>query len=670
MEAIQAELLELRALHTQLSTELTDLVNLEQPHADGSLPEELQKIAHGMQDIVQMAADISEPVLKLESLKQRGERVLSYIEELMKAKHAMTELDRTMQAKDFDAAALNIEILLPLKEAGMLEHDEAIRFEKHFEWLCSTIKKQFAEAVTSNDQDMVKKVAQLFPPLGLVREGVDHLISYTMNDFNAKANEVCSQTNTSKFEHILVNLFRVAAKVKESCLIEKEFGAAGQLKFLQTLQAETDLRVVKLFESFSSAHMRSQSELLKRGELSMKEHDQLCESVARMIHHSESFENYLQRSGKITVKSAPEWKPESDQINPETGLLRLSELKKKLQEFANTYVMLEASYMQRAVTKSIESLNLLTLSENIFQSKEELSSSEELEGAFVVIQKCITRALSTYNLDNICATLNHINSLSEALAEHLTNKIKGLFKSQLMFKGTSSLSLSVSWTQHNASFILGVNMLHNTANYLLKLKEELEADFTKVYGSDLKSTQMFVHCVNNLPAVAERLTNDLNSLLVQAVRSMRSDVNSLMGAFDGLSFMIDEARFSEYEVNDPFMNQLISELKASLKQWKAQLNPQSFTKFVGLLASFIAESIEMLIRSKQFTEWGADMLHKDLLKVSKFFGSMQSSQPFARLVQISQVLLAASKDELSVLKFEKNWKLADEEMGNYWRLRR
>lgn len=671
MEAVHAELIELKALQSQLTAELHGLSMLEQPPTDPNLPGELKAIAQGMQEIVQMASEISEPVLKLESLKQRGEQVLNYIDELMKAKHAISELDRAMQANDLDSASLNAAVLLPLKEAAMLEHDEATRFEKHFSHLCTTVKQQFAEAVTRDDQDQVQRLAQLFPPLGLVREGVDHLISYTMTDFNAKANEICGQLNTSKFEQVLVNLFRLAAKVKESCFIEKEFGAHGQLKFLQVLQAETDSRVARLFEAFSSFHrLGSIKDLLKRGELQMKDHDQLCESVARMIHHSESFENYLQRSGRQAVKNAAEWRIEPDRFNPETGLLRVSELKKCLQEFANVYVMLEFSYMQRAVSKSVEQLNLQSLTESIFQSKEELSSSEELEGAFVVIQKCITRALSTYNLDNICATLNHIYSLSDNLGDELNSKVMALFRSQLMFKGTSSLSLSVSWTQQNASFILGVNMLHNTATYLIKLKEELEADFGKVYGGDHKSTQMFMHCLHNLPALADKLTNYVSSLLGQGVRSLRSDVSSLLGAFEGTPLNIDEAKFREYEVNDPYMSNLIAELKSSLKQWKAQLNPQIFSKLVGLVASFIAECLEERLRSKLVTEWGADLLHSSLIKLAKFFGNMQANQAFTRLIQISQVLLAASKDELSLLKFEKNWRISDEEMAAFWRLRK
>jgi hypothetical protein len=670
MEAVQAELDELRALHSQLTAELQGHFVLESPAADASLPRELKAISENMHDIVKMAAEISEPVLKLESLKQRGELVVACVDELIKAKRAMSGLDDAIHSNDLETAAQNAEVLLPLKEGGLLEPDEAIRFAKHFERLCTTVKQQFTEAVASNDEPQVERLAQLFTPLGLVREGVDHLISYTIADFNAKANEICSQTSSSRWEQVLVSLFRLAAKVKESSLVEKEFGALGQLKFLQVLQAETDSRVVKLFDSFSAFHrLDSINDQLRKSELQMKDHDQLCESVARMIHHSESFENYLQRSGR-QVASTSHWKPTSDQYNGETGLLRLSELKKKLQEFANVYVMLEASFMQRAVTKSIEQLHLQALAEPVFQAKEELSSSEELEGAFIVIQKCVMRALSTYNLDNICATLNHTNSLSEALADHLTNKIKALFKSQLMFKGTNSLSFTAAWTQQNASFIMGVNMLHSTGGFLLKLKEELDIEFSKVYGNDLKSTQMFQHCLSNLPALADRLTNDNSQLISQGVRSLKSDLYALLGVFDSLSLCIDEARFSEFEVNDPFMTQLLGEIKHSLKQWKSQLSPDLFKRFTGQVAGLLAESLEMLLRNKQVSEWGADLLHKDLTKLKKFFGGMLTSQPFTRLIQISQVLLAASKDELGLLKFEKNWRLTDEEMSNYWRLRR
>ena len=128
-------------------------------------------------------------------------------------------------------------------------------------------------------------------------------------------------------------------------------------------------------------------------------------------------------------------------------------------------------------------------------------------------------------------------------------------------------------------------------------------------------------------------------------------------------------REQENEINDPFVGHFVEELDHLFHQYRAQLVEQNFESFVHLCLSFLTAQMEKTIFQKQFTQFGALQLDKDLRLMVSYFASLSTRTirtEFARLTQMASLLnlesVAEVKEYWGESSGQMTWRLSPNEV--------
>jgi len=642
------------ATEARLQALLTDSASL-LPDVSGDLSEAsagLDSLLYDIRKVVGTAAALSGPVGELEKVKKRAEAVLQRVKDLAKVGDLMQALRAAASAGNLEKAADCVFTLTQISHQLPLDDRTLVDFTRIKESLSTAVKSRFGEALAASNQSEMQASASLIHKLGLSREGIDSYIAFILRDLSQTAGQGFELLQTGqgagKYEDALVKLFRLVAttlsKHKEN--LQEKFGTEGVVAFVKGLRREVDLQAVRLYTKFRSDRQveRWEDELKRTKSLSadLTSIDSLCAEVATLIKHSESFENYFR------IQTAP----------LAASLPKRSELKVKLQELVNVYVSFEVHYMSKAISRAVEGIDESDQVANAYKSLEPIrvgAASERIDELFYVLRQSSQRALRTFNLDNICAVLNHIPvHLIEELLEKLQSKSVFLLSKQSL--------LSPQFQPATAAFVVLVNLLEWSQACIGKLAAELKVDFAAVYGGNAASEQqMFLLCLDSLMKAGDRFKSAGTEAIRKAVESFRGQVVALTATLAAVSYEIAEEQLAEYEVNDPFAQAFSANVKSLMKQWKVQLEPEAGDAFVEAVAACVAEELEKRVRGKRCNELGAVQLEKDIREVTKTLQSL-SQRPvrlrFQRLKQITQLFSSSSDSEVHSLLQSSDWKLS------------
>lgn len=655
---LRAQLVSIRTQKTAAETRLQGLLDdsvSQLPDVGGDLEEAgaaLDSLLYDIRKVVSAAAALSGPVGELEKVKTRAELVLQRVKDLSRVSDLMQTLRTTAAAGDLHKASDAVFTLTQFSHQLPLEDRVLVELTRIKETLGIAVKTRFGEALTAGNEAEMQVCAGLIHKLGLSREGIDSYIAFILRDLSQAAGQGFELLQTTegagKYEEALVRLFRLVAKSLSTHKnnLQEKFGSEGGIAFVKGLRREVDMQAVRLYTKFrSDRHIERWEEELRRTKAIQAELttiDSLCAEVATVIKHSESFENYF--------------KMQTAEMN--TTLPKRSDLKVKLQELVNVYVSFEVHYMTKAISRAVEGIDESEQVSSSYKSIEPIRigpASERIDELFYVLRQSSQRALRTFNIDNICAVLNHIPvHLTEELLERLLGKAMGLIAKQSL--------LSAQFQQSTAAFIVLVNLLEWSQACITKLATELRDDFSAVYGSNAASEQqMFLLCLDSLMKSGERFKAAGSGAIRKAVESFRGQIVSLTAALASVSYEISEEQLAEYEVNDPFAHTFTTSLKALMKQWKAQLETEIGDAFVEVMAGCVAEELEKRLRGKKCNELGAVQMEKDVREVTKTVQSL-SQRPvrlrFQRVKQMTQLLSASSDSEVQSLLHSSDWKLS------------
>ena len=113
----------------------------------------------------------------------------------------------------------------------------------------------------------------------------------------------------------------------------------------------------------------------------------------------------------------------------------------------------------------------------------------------------------------------------------------------------------------------------------------------------------------------------------------------------------------------------IEELDRLFDKYKPQLAPENFESFTHLCLKVLGPQIEKTILQKQFTQYGALQLDKDLRNIIAYFSTLSQRTvrgEFARLIQMTSLLNLESVAEVMDYWGENSgqmtWRLAPSEV--------
>ncbi|GAA6107300.1 conserved oligomeric Golgi complex subunit 4, partial [Tachysurus ichikawai] len=99
--------------------------------------------------------------------------------------------------------------------------------------------------------------------------------------------------------------------------------------------------------------------------------------------------------------------------------------------------------------------------------------------------------------------------------------------------------------------------------------------------------------------------------------------------------------FSEYEANDPWVQQLVVQLEQLMAEFKAGLSPVIYDMLTSLMTSLIAMELEKTVFKCSFSRLGGLQFDKELRSLVAYLSSVTSwtiRDKFARLTQIGTIL--------------------------------
>lgn len=99
-----------------------------------------------------------------------------------------------------------------------------------------------------------------------------------------------------------------------------------------------------------------------------------------------------------------------------------------------------------------------------------------------------------------------------------------------------------------------------------------------------------------------------------------------------------------------------------------------FDMMVDLITQILVELLENNLKNgnKRFNELGALQFNKDIREISIQLQGMTNKslrQRFLRLKQIGQILQAKNTEEVEGFIKERDWRIAQKDSLNYWKLR-
>jgi len=251
-----------------------------------------------------------------------------------------------------------------------------------------------------------------------------------------------------------------------------------------------------------------------------------------------------------------------------TKLIKNSKTGHLIQELIGKYILIENYFMRESLTKavSIDSCNPDGL------------TSSMADDIFFVLQKCTRRAFTSSNVDGACAMLNHASSLllidyREVLQSRLKASMPstGLdFSGMLQSKLQSSRSSGGDSDATKLSSTIALNDIEVSIENVQKLMKELQAECTKMVGQvgELAKGKLD-SCLAELSSAAatfKEMRQAGISKLLEAVLIPR--IRPAVEVFSTINHVLTDEDLANYDVNDPFVQQLISTIDSTLCEVK------------------------------------------------------------------------------------------------------
>ncbi|VDL98442.1 unnamed protein product [Schistocephalus solidus] len=348
------------------------------------------------------------------------------------------------------------------------------------------------------------------------------------------------------------------------------------------------------------------------------------------------------------------------------------QLVKISQELVDAYLPQEQLFLRELVNKAI-------LMDEVDQTTRVFSMVDEV---FFVIQKCLSRAISSGNIDAVCAMLNYSASV---LADQFINDVltsrsqqctssgwiqqaynlvhkragSGTLKTGLLGNGSSGEGHSsnnqngkLSTSDSQVQYLFTLNSLEACLKCLQVLKTTLQHLVKDVFGlrpeSDLSKLQT---CLSDLFESLERSFHQLLDNGFEQLRGViRPQIATLTQPLASVKRELAEEELDQFASNDPWMESLIIGLQNLLKPFQV-----SFPCCFPLSLQF-----------------GALQLDKELRLLFNFFTSLSMfpcREKFARILQISKLLNLETVEEVSYYGNTSNWKLSANEIRRLLTLR-
>jgi len=655
---------------TELETKLEKLEVL--PTKLRPVFSQVRDLAETVDDTCVLAEKVSSKVKALDRTRHRLQQTQKRVEDIIEVQNCVAGIDNAMESQDWEKSCNLFKRYLSIveqeKQASaeahqriqILEDASARQLQEKLEKLQNIIR---SKAENASSEEEVIRFCQLFTPLGIADQGLKKYIQYVRSKLKDEADDLyrllrrsidgkiaedkrisCTDAITSLFE-------TVANYAQEQIpLVGQYFGEENVIVLLKELQQQCDVHAPKMLDRFQEQF--SIGDTMKKIQTALKqttrhgaenqarpaatELEEILDGMAALSQRAELYNRFMQNKAS-SIKQVGDKKPL-------TRLLHESMLDHSMHSLLDQYIIMEHYYMEESVKKAIQ-LN----SQNVAN----ILHSELVDHVFFVLRRCFNRSLYTYNSNAVCVMSNYINQcLSLQLKDELSN-----------FQSSSQSEANTL-----KKFIGSVNSLFQSTENMKLLKAEAEKEVLRIFIRESNRQQVLIR-LEEFVETSREFKALLDKNLSQLTSTVQPTLRSLMDRFRSCSYELNEYQFAENEINDPFVMGFIEELNEMFDKYRDQLVTENFESFVHLCLKVIGPQMEKTILQKQFTQFGALQLDKDLRMLISYFSTLSQRTirgEFARLTQMASLLNLENVSE--VLDYwgensgQMTWRLAPSEV--------
>jgi len=156
---------------------------------------------------------------------------------------------------------------------------------------------------------------------------------------------------------------------------------------------------------------------------------------------------------------------------------------------------------------------------------------------------------------------------------------------------------------------------------------------------------------------------DVVSRLIPRIALIMTDLG-----MDKLRYDLDEEKFMEFEINDPFMERFILYFADLFNQYKLTLTENNYGYLVLLALDYVVAVFEKKVMTKKFTLLGGIQFGREIKMLVDFFAKdvqISVRHKFSRLTQMVSLLQMEKVQDVLEIWGEKstiNWKLSTQEV--------
>ncbi|RDD41207.1 Conserved oligomeric Golgi complex subunit 4 [Trichoplax sp. H2] len=630
-----------------------------------------------------LAENVSSKVRKLDLAKNRVNSAMKRVDDVLDLKNCVDGVQNALKIEDYEQAAAHINRYLSLDEnlvkATTVDSAEEGSVGGAFhllreaeEHLKGIVNEKFDTAVSSNNTVEVERFLKIFPLLGMKEKGKRKISQYLKSQISDNYKQhieglASTVTNDQRekmiYADMLMKLYELIAKIIEKYqpLVETYYGLGNMIPIIQAIQRECDNRASMILKAFENNRKFNLTVLsIKRSSKSVpdrvsknpnerfdvREFDVVLNEVAAMSQRSELYFSFIRKY----LQSAAELDGVESRDADISLIIRDCELSHKMQDLIGNYIALENFYMQEITTKAV----------GLSQSYDNITgpvTSNYVDDIFFIIKKSIRRSLSTASTDGIGAMLNNAATLlTNFFNGILSGKIKSSFiaGSSIDLTGMLQGKLQPALTETikvKNSYLVTLNDAEVTSENVIKLCKDLEVDFrTFLDKLDDNSRHKIQSCLNDLRDTSDVFKAIVNNGSTQlCVSVIMPKIKVHIDGFTSVSHDITEETFNNYELNDPFVQNLISCISQDIQNYKEHLSTANFDLLISLLTNEITTELENAIFRSTFNRLGGLQFDKELRALVSFLTSVTQwtiRDKFARLSQIAIILNLENVNEI------------------------
>ena len=584
------------------------------------------------------------------------------------------------------------------------------------------IAKRFDEAVQAEDLASIERFFKLFPLINMHEGGLEKFTHYLCSKLVLTAEKNLQEAKSTPpndprysivYADTLTLLFEGIARMVEihQPLIETFYGPGRLITVMLMIQKECDKQSVKIIEEFKKqrkvpekVNKVRESLYMKASQLSnpsnlankieAKDLDHILGEITLLQARSEMYFKFVRKRVAADVKISTESNEHRDEKTKQLEQkIASSELCHMMQELMSQYILLEDYFMTENIRKAIQhhrqtnktttdsaatpsltpSASAISLAAPTNTMGEEdfghsYTDSILLDDIFYIVKKCVSRAISSHNIDGVCAVANNASTILE------TDFCYGLLQSQLKMgypSGYLDLTMNVIQTsfqegykmaaaqatgdseRQKTVFLIALNSAENATDYITRLTSALQSELKSLVSQKSQHEKDKVeNCLAGLPAVGIKL----QAVLEQGIQQLRQAVvkprikpwvDTFLGGHE-----INEEGYADSEANDPFVQNLILNLDGLLTSFKRSLTPKNYDALVNILVVEVTLQLEKAVFKSKFSRLGGLLFDREVRSLVAYFTNVTTwsiRDKFSRLTQMATILNLESLSEVADL---------------------